>query len=501
MRLALAALTVAVLSCGTPPAPDPDQARFRRAYDLTLAGKENEALELYRAMLRPDAGSRYQPEAHLAFAELAFKQGDFATALEHYRAVEGFAGAPTRPYAIYKEGWVQLDLGDTTKAREAFERVIALEHDETIPEAQRKSLVEAARDGLVKAFARAEPPPEEPAGYFQKKAGPDAPRLLESLAQAYADEGQWDRSAALSRELIAAHVDSPRLCEWQGNIVRAALASGTQKEQLAEVQRLGAVLARLETGPAPAGGVIDECRGRLRDTTRQLALLWHEQAERTKDPSLMELADPLFRQYLARFGAEKDSHEMTFFHAQALGQLGRWAEASDEYRRAVELDPAGPHVREAAYGAVLAAKNAAEREPPAKSDPTTGLAPQPLSPGDRRLLSAFELYIARVPSSPELPAIEYRRARLLYDRNHFEEALPFFRQLVERHPESELAIYGGNLYLDSLNVLGRRRELCQAVRALLAGPLPARDAQAQKEWRRLGAQCPSTAGGPAPKTK
>jgi hypothetical protein len=39
MRLPpLLALALAVVSCGAPPAPEPDQALYRRAYDLTLAG-------------------------------------------------------------------------------------------------------------------------------------------------------------------------------------------------------------------------------------------------------------------------------------------------------------------------------------------------------------------------------------------------------------------------------------------------------------------------------
>jgi tetratricopeptide (TPR) repeat protein len=499
MRVVPLALLVAVtLACETP-APDPDQALFRRAYDLTVAGKEDEALELYRAILRPDGGSRYRPEAHLALAERFFLRGEFTAALEHYRAVEAVPTAPTRPYALYKQGWCYLNMGDAARAREVWERVVALERDESIPEAQRRPLIEAARKDLVKAFAKSGAP-DEASAYFQKMGGAAAPALLESLADAYAEEGQWDRAASLSRELIAAHVDSPRLCAWQANTVRAALASGTQKDQLAEVQRLGAVLARLEGNKQTPAAALEDCRRLLRDTSKELVLQWHKKAQKTKDPQLFELADPLYRQYLTRFAAEKDSYEMTFLHAEALWNLQRWAEASDEYRRVVEMNPAGPHTKEAAYASVLAAKNASEGEP-ARPQTKPVTTPQPLSPGDRRLLSAFELYIARVPSAPELPAIEFRRARLLYDRGHLEESLPFLWQLVQRHPDSELAIYAGYLYLDVLNALGREAAVCTAVGSLLAGPLAARDAEAQRQWRALAADCQRPRSRPSPATK
>jgi hypothetical protein len=141
---------------------------------------------------------------------------------------------------------------------------------------------------------------------------------------------------------------------------------------------------------------------------------------------------------------------------------------------------------------VLAAKNALEAEGQKIDTPGSHVPPfnpPPLSAADRRLLAAFDLYVAHVSASPELPAIEYRRARLLYDRDHLAEAAPLFWRLVERHPGSELAVYAANLHLDALNALDRKAEVCAGGRKLLAGPLAARDPQAQREWRKLVADC------------
>jgi tetratricopeptide (TPR) repeat protein len=495
----LALLLLATLACDA--GSDPDRALFRRAYDLNVAGKDEEARALYQEILRADGGSRYQADAHVALAEWHFKRGEFDAALEHYRSAEATPGAPTRPYALYKQGWCYLNKGDGARALEIFQRVVALERDETIPERQRKPLVEAARKDLVTAYASAGAP-EKASEYFQQVGG-DTAALLERLSEAYAEKSQWERSTGLLRELIASHVESPRLCAWQGSIVRAALAAGTRDEQLAEIQRLGAVLARLEAGKAAPAAAVEDCRKRLKETSKELVLLWHKKAQKSKDPVLYELSDPLYRQYLARFAGDKDGYDMTFFHAEALWQLERWAEASEEYRRVVQMNPAGPYTKEAAYASMLAAKNALEAEDgrkleaqPAPHKPP--FTPQPLSAGERRLMAAFDLYVASVPSSPELPAIEYRRARLLYDRDHLAESAPLFWRLVERHPGNELALYAGNLYLDSLNALGRQAEVCAGARKLLAGPL-ARDAEAQRQWRRLVADCVRLEAKAAPK--
>src|SRR5262249_38662819 len=160
------------------------------------------------------------------------QRGEFDAALEHYRAVEATPAAPGRPYAIYKQGWCYLNKGDGARALETFQRVLALEQDDTIPEKQKRPLLEAARKDLVTPYASAGAP-DKAADYFQQLGG-DTSALLERLAESYAEKNQWERSTALLRELIAGHVDSPRLCAWQGEIVRGALAAGTRDEQLAE---------------------------------------------------------------------------------------------------------------------------------------------------------------------------------------------------------------------------------------------------------------------------
>jgi TolA-binding protein len=487
---ALPLLAVLIVSACDEAPKHPDRALYLQAYQLMIEGKEAEARPLYHKIINGDAYSPYQSDARLALAEMHFKEGEFDQAMALYRSVQAYPKASTGPYALYKLGWCHLNKGQNVEAMQIFERVVALPADGAIPEHRRKELISVARKDLVKAYVRSGIP-EKASEYFQDKGGDEAPLLLENLADLYAERSQYEKAASTLRELIAAHVDSPRICTWQGNIVRAVLASGSKNDQLAEIQRLGAVLARLESGQAGADTVAD-CRQRLKETSKELALIWHKAARKTKDPELYQLVDPMYRQYLTRFGADQDSYDMTFFHAEALWNLERWADASEEYRRVVQLKPDGSHTREAAYGAVMAAKNALEAEEGRKLEAAAAGAagpPQPLSAGERRLMAAFDLYVASVPASAELAAIEYRRARLLYDRDHHAEAAPLFWQVVERHPDSELAIYAGNLHLDALNVLGRKAEVCAGARKLLASPLAARDAEAQRQWRRIGVDC------------
>jgi tetratricopeptide (TPR) repeat protein len=469
--------------------PDPDRALYRRAHEVAQNGGEAEARALYQQLLRPDGGSRLTAEAHVALAELDFAKGDFDAALAHYREVVALAG-PTRPYALYKQGWCWLNKNEPAKAMEAFEAVAALPAGPGFPEERRQAIAREARRDLAKTYALSDRPFEEAAGYLERLGGSESPELLERLAEAYAEKGRWREAAAIFRDLLATHVSSPLLCEWQWQIVRATLSTGTRREQLAETQRLAAVLARLESTHALAT-TVTACRNKLRDITKEQMLLWHKSAQKNHDTELATLADPLYRQYLARFSKEKDAAELAYYHGDLLWTLERWIEAHDEYVRVLELEPHGKFRKEAAYGAVLAAKNALEAEP--TRAPAKGLTPQPFSIGEQRLLAAFDRYLAHVPDGEVVP-VKYRRARLHYEHNQFATAIPLFQELVEHHPGSELAIYSANLVLDSQNALRKTKDVCAYVAKLLAGPLPARDAQANREWRKLASQCERSSG-------
>jgi tetratricopeptide (TPR) repeat protein len=51
----------------------------------------------------------------------------------------------------------------------------------------------------------------------------------------------------------------------------------------------------------------------------------------------------------------------------------------------------------------------------------------------------------------------YRKARIYYEYNQFEKAIPLFEQVVTKYPKHELAIISANLLIDSFNIPGREQ--------------------------------------------
>lgn len=215
----------------------------------------------------------------------------------------------------------------------------------------------------------------------------------------------------------------------------------------------------------------------------------HTRAYATKDKKLFEEAHQIYREYLRRFGKEADAGTMAFYDGEALVNLERWNDAAAAYEESLALAPHGAHAEEAAYADVIATKNAIDYD--GKQGKSTGadcpgIAPCPIPPPMKRMLAAYERYLAAAPAGKERPIIEYRRARVYYAYNQFNKAAPLFDALVVAHPELELAAFAANLEMDCLATSKRYDELRALIARLRRSPV-SRDVTVTEQLDKLEA--------------
>src|SRR4029434_3127680 len=90
---------------------------------------------------------------------------------------------------------------------------------------------------------------------------------------------------------------------------------------------------------------LDECRDNTANTLRELATVWHKEAQKTNNNDTYSLAQYLYKEYLNKFPSEKDAYVMTFYYAELLFKLGmngenqKYCEAAPIYSKVVEIDP------------------------------------------------------------------------------------------------------------------------------------------------------------------
>ncbi len=226
----------------------------------------------------------------------------------------------------------------------------------------------------------------------------------------------------------------------------------------------------------------DDPPGRL----AELATVTHKQAQQTKDPKKYEEAAGYYERYFAK--PDDKEATMAFYYGELLFKLQRYEKAAEMYERSVAVDPKSKYADEAAYAAMISSKNALGPEPP----PDAG-APCPdgkqcaIPPNQQKLVAAFDLYLKTVSASPERPNVEYRKARVYYEYNHFAEAAPLFDHIVAAYPDHELATYAANLEMDCLASLKRYRDLRTLVERVKKSPVM-KDATTQQQVRDVEAQ-------------
>ncbi len=157
--------------------------------------------------------------------------------------------------------------------------------------------------------------------------------------------------------------------------------------------------------------------------------------------------------------------------------LAAWEAAAAAFLAVADGKVAKAVQQDAAIASILAWKNAMTFDvgEPAATDVERPPPPQPFDARDRVHLRAIEVYLAFAPPPAEVAAIKFLRANLLRRRDHIDEAIAGYLDVVEHHRDHEVAEYAANLLLDSYNRLQRYDELIalaeklRADQAFLAG--------------------------------
>jgi len=341
----------------------------------------------------------------------------------------------------------------------------------------------------------------------------------------------------------AARIEGPSPSLWQqGDDACAAraltlhcrLGSREPDRGLEDLQDGLAGMDRFVADVHPAR-VERECRRQMAVVALEAASRWHRMllSMDDDDPALapyLAAARGAYEAMLSRFpdldslevglGDEAATrHTLQHLLAEVLWTTRDWAECGPAFDRVVDSDPAGDHSVEAAYAAVLCRMRLYEdrgvRRPEDLEESGDGswspraeklsqeerdarelerLRPRALTESEKGMLHAFDRYVCLVPASDELVAVKYRRARIHYVANHWEEAAVLFREIAYEHSDDDLARYGANLYLDCLNQISRldrartatcRDEMAGAVEDFLGNRGLMRDAELAEQLAEL----------------
>ena len=216
--------------------PKMDMALFYYGYTLQGGKYMKEARAVYDKLLKNYPNSKYVPQAHLVFAEYFFDANQLADAEARYKMVLKFPLSSAYWFAMYKMGWINLNLQRYQEALETFFQITQA----TKNDAKQALLNSAAKRGFVRAYAEIGKLDKANAAFSRvDKDGAEA--MTESLADLFLEQGKFEKTIAVYQELLKQSPTSPSACLWMSSSARASayLNSGKLVDVCArEVQTL-----------------------------------------------------------------------------------------------------------------------------------------------------------------------------------------------------------------------------------------------------------------------
>ena len=303
-----------------------DEAIYFYAFELGQLKREAEMQEAYLRLIREYPTSKYIPNAYLSFADFKYGNNQIPDALRLYqKIVDGYRDSPVYAYALYKMGWCYLNPIGTaepqySRSLEKFVQTIKATLDGRAgSEANAKQLRRDARRDLVKAYVHSGSPSKAWAFFTRVGNGPKksenmARKMMEILASTYFGEGMYIESSATYKKLQDTFDQDAQRCEWQARIVVNALATDNKEIQWVETKRLADYWAEYRDGKFKKA-TKKKCRDEARDTMRQMATVWHDEAEKTRRPDTYNLSEQAYQTYLTSFPKDRDAYEMNYYYA------------------------------------------------------------------------------------------------------------------------------------------------------------------------------------------
>jgi tetratricopeptide (TPR) repeat protein len=471
--------------------PRMDEVLFSLAFGLSEIREHDQAREVYLKLIQDYPTSRFVPHAYLSFGEYYFDEGDMEAALRFYSKVVEYPpeNNSVYGYALYKTAWAQYNNENFQGSLRAFVQVIEFAtQNESATDGG--NLARKARLELIMPYARTGSP-NAALRFFQRYATDEeeALRMLESLGEQYYDTGHWDETIAVYHQLMAERPNSDHLCKWQSKVTNATISKNSDRTaHVRELSRLRDIQARFVADTSHPEAARNECKAETATVLLWQAVGLHREAvgaddehPGTNNVETMRAAAALYQLILDGYPDldtlqfadidERDRptrYRISYYAAELLWKMQDWERCGPAFDQVVTLDPRGEYTADAAYAAVLCYNNLYQAQyqgregevraaaPEGSPEAAAAYAPRELTQLEAGMVRAFNRYLCFVTEADEVVMVKYRRARIYYEANHYQEAAVAFRDIAMNHPTAEQAEFAANLYLDSLNVLAPR---------------------------------------------
>ena len=508
-----------------------DRILFALGFNYQQKQQNEEAKTIYTELIQSFPESRMLSDALFNLADIYFATGDVNGAAQLYNhVISNYPKSTVYPYAVYKLGWCYYNTTDYQGALNQFIKVIDLQNSLSAKQKKknRLSLKKEAQRDLIRVYVNIERATASGALKLLTKYAPERyDELAERLADLYTGTGQFGKSTKVLRKLIAKNPKSYRVVGYQIRISENISNTHSPEEAIRSLKRLVSLWKSVRNASDADPKRVKEDHKGIERQLNGMARQYHNQALETKSVTDFNTAIELYETYVEAFPNEKNSYEMSFYYAELLFRLEKWEPAAKAYELVLSKNGQGQFTKDAAHGALLAYKSLLKDELDNASIDQLGKSEEELRAEEekkkrkkkkrrgkkrrgkkgkkkeakkprfpkrdipeayQKYLEASALYRKYVQESEYLVDIKYEEARVYYTFNHFDKAVPLFRDISERYPQHRVAVYAANLLLECYNRTGDFDSLANQV-STFVGLYPAsRDAEFAQRLKTLNSE-------------
>ncbi len=437
-----------------------DSANYLLGFCLFEQGEEEQSANAFQDLVNDYPESKFVAESYTRIGEYYFGIHDMKPAIRAYEKASLFPSSSFYDKALYKLGWAYYRLSDYRHSIEAFDRLIqyadrkakeggGLSAGELRKEALRYLAIGLADSGDSRA-ART---------LFQSLGQRDYQvELIRTLADIYLEQENFPQAVETLKVMLAefpTDIDNPaiqqKLVEVYDRMGDAGEAN-RGREQMAVLFGPGSLWYNAHRQNTHA---IQEAQHLAQESLFIAATNHHILAQKTKDPQEYRTAADYYQRYLKQYPNSPRAYELMFFTAESYFFSAQYDKAQLAYLRVVESDDNNQYLSDAAFARILSFEKWIEQVDGIPIDGQTDrpdvetIQVQEIPRLKQRYAGACDYFARILPDHERAPEILFHGADVYFRYGHFAEARKRFELVIKRYPRHQVAVYSGNLIIDS----------------------------------------------------
>ncbi|WP_413288023.1 tetratricopeptide repeat protein [Bdellovibrio sp. HCB337] len=441
---------------------DMDAVFFNNAFAHQQIGKSKEASILFTRLVEKYPKSPLIADGTLALGELLYDQGKFQLALEQFSKIEKMPKSRVYSYGLYKAAWAYYNLKDSENGIKRLLQVVksnpALQEGE-VPTNRHNLRKEALRDLTI--FVGDSYPADKLYAFFEKTTqNSELGSAIMDMAKLYLSHSRQKEMGIFLGEFIDKNPSNPYLVKANLYLVEAYEDLKQRDKVVSHLQAASDLCKansswRTQQKPEEAG---EHCEKDFRRDSLEIAKKWWEIWLKNKqNVAFSDLTQKSFRLILDNEDPTKPDVKTHFALAELLFQLGKYDEASAEYKFVGERAQEPTLQHDANYGALYSVEKALDKSK--EKDPAKDALRKELA----------TIYLTKHPNGKYSFNVRFKMGHIAYEENNFPEAEKWLKPIADSNKDPELKKKSEDLMLDMLNMKKDYAGLQKLSKKIIAG--------------------------------